>query len=98
MSKKVVIAICMVIAFFLGAIWTDYVPSVAPLVAFLELGIGFGAGFLICKEKANEEISKYKEEINSVSQAHKALTAEFAELKDAAAKVKKTRKPKTEKE
>ena len=37
MSKKVVIAICVVIAFFLGAIWTDYVPSVAPLVAFPDL-------------------------------------------------------------
>ena len=98
MSKKVIIAICMVVAFFLGAIWVDYVPVVAPLVAFLELGVGFAGGFLICKEIANQEFSNYKAEINSVRQAHKAVAEELASVKEATKKVKKSKKTSTNKE
>ena len=66
MNKKVVIAIVMVVAFFLGAIWTDYVPSIAPLVAFLELAVGFGGGYLFFKDKANEEISSCQSTIQKL--------------------------------
>lgn len=97
MNKKIIITICTVVAYFLGALWVDYVPAIAPLVAFLELGVGFAAGFLICKDIANAEFTQYKEEIESVRQAHKAILAERDEIKEVAsatAKIKKTRKPK----
>lgn len=100
MSKKVVIIICALVAFFLGAIWVDYVPVIAPLVAFLELGIGFAAGFLVCKDAANDEFIKYKEEVKSLKQAYEAIKAERNEIKEiekAIVTVKKTRKPKTTK-
>ena len=98
MSKKVVIIICALVAFFLGAIWIDYVPVVAPLVAFLELMIGLAAGFLVCKDIANDEFLKYKEEMKSLKQAYEAVKAERNEIKEvekAIVTVKKTRKPKT---
>ena len=57
MNKKVVIAICAVVAFFLGCIWMDGVPAIGPLVAFLELLVGFAAGFFFTKDLMSQQIS-----------------------------------------
>ena len=76
MNRKVVIAIAMVVAFFLGAIWTDYVPAIAPLVAFLELGIGFGAGYLFCKEALDDEIKSCQSTIQKLLDDNLKLSKE----------------------
>lgn len=76
MDKKVFIIVGAVIAFFAGAIWVDQVPVVASLVAFLEVAVGFGLGLLFKKECTKQEVASYKDEIESLKSAHKALLEE----------------------
>lgn len=62
MNKKVVIVVCAILSFFTGAIWVGIAPSVASIVVFLEVAIGFGLGFLFSKyliaegEKSHKQI------------------------------------------
>lgn len=86
MNKKVVIVICAVLAFFLGAIWMDSSPVIAPLVAFLEVVIGFTAGYLFCKDSANKEFMLYRQEMASLRQAHLAIQEEINKEREAIAK------------
>lgn len=76
MDKKVFIIVGAVIAFFAGAIWVDQVPVVASLVAFLEVAAGFSLGFFFKKECTKKEVTSYKDEIESLKSAHKALLEE----------------------
>lgn len=82
MNKKVVIVICAVLAFFLGAIWMDSSPVIAPLVAFLEVLIGFATGYLFCKEGLMVEINKSVETIQSLLDLNKKLSQENSSLKE----------------
>lgn len=93
MDKKVFIIVGAVLAFFAGAIWVDQVPAVASLVAFLEVAAGFGLGILFKKEYTKQEVASYKDEIESLKSAHKALLEEH-KIKIAAPKrsSKKTEK------
>lgn len=58
MNKKVIIIGSAVLAFFAGAIWASEVPSVATLVAFLEVCAGFGCGFFFNKVLEEEKAAK----------------------------------------
>ena len=81
MNKKVVIVACAIIAFFLGAIWVDYVPVVAPLVAFLELAIGFGAGYLFGKDHLAIQVRGCQDTIQKFMEANLKLSNENNLLK-----------------
>ena len=81
MNKKVVIVACAIIAFFLGAIWVDYVPVVAPLVAFLELAVGFGAGYLFGKDHLAIQVRGCQDTIQKFMEANLKLTNENNRLK-----------------
>ena len=76
MNKKVVIIASAVIAFFAGAIWVSEVPTVATLVAFLEVCAGFGCGFFFKQVLDEEALKKYKEEVESLKAAQKAVAKE----------------------
>ena len=73
MNKKVVIIASAVLAFFGGAIWVSEVPVVATLVAFLEVCAGFGCGFFYHKVLTEEAVVAYKDEIDSLKAAQKAI-------------------------
>lgn len=65
MNKKVVIVVCAILSFFAGAIWVDIVPSVVSLVAFLEVAIGFGLGFLFSKYLIAEGEKNHKQIVSA---------------------------------
>ena len=67
MNKKVVIVVCAILSFFAGAIWVDMAPSVASLVAFLEVAIGFGLGFLFSKYLIAEGEKNHKQIVSAYS-------------------------------
>lgn len=98
MNKKVVIIISAVVAFFAGAIWVNEVPAVAPLVAFLEVGIGFVCGFFYAKFSIMDDVHVYKLEIEDVKDAHKKVLSEKQEEKATKATKTSTKKSKTAKE
>ena len=98
MSKKVVIVICAVIAFFLGAIWIDYVPSIAPLVAFLEVAIGFTGGYFFGKDSLAPQVRGCQDTIQKLMEANLKLSQENNLLKTEAEKEVKKRKSKKKEE
>lgn len=81
MDKKVVIGVCAVIAFFLGAIWVDSCPVVAPLVAFLEVCAGFACGFFFCKSLAKETISSLEEDLAERDKDYNKVRKDLAAYK-----------------
>lgn len=101
MNKKVVIVACAIIAFFLGAIWVDYVPVVAPLVAFLELAVGFGAGYLFSKDRFIIQVRSCQDTIQKLMDANlkridenNLLKDELQSVKDSLKKTKVSKKKK----
>ena len=106
MDKKVVIIICAVLAFFLGAIWVDNCPTFATLVCFLELAIGGIGGFLFKKDVDEKHLDEYVSAINRLTDANLRANEEIATLKSnmvvteekkaTTSSKKKATKPKTE--
>ncbi len=94
MSKKVVIIICALVAFFLGAIWVDYVPVVAPLVAFLELGLGLLGGYFLGKDYLAPQVRGCQDTIQKFMEENIKLSNEINRLKKETEKEVKKRKVK----
>lgn len=80
-SKKMLIAFGGILAFFAGAIWMDYVPVVAPLVAFLEVCAGFACGYFFCKDVMTSEVDKCAETIQKLLDENLKLSKENGLLK-----------------
>lgn len=80
-SKKMLIAFGGILAFFAGAIWMDYVPVVAPLVAFLEVCAGFACGYFFCKGAMTSEVEKCAETIQKLLDENLTLSKENGLLK-----------------
>lgn len=95
MSKKVVIGICAVLAFFLGAIWLDNCPNMGTLVAFLELAVGVAAGFFFSKEMAKKDTEEYVSAIQRLTDANLKASKEIELLKKDAQKEVSVKKKST---
>lgn len=76
MSTKIIIVFSAILALFAGAILISEVPSVATLVAFLEVCAGFGCGFYYSKYITNEELTTVKKENEALKNSLKAATTE----------------------
>lgn len=94
MSRKIVIGLCTVVAFFAGCIFVDNFPVYAPLIIFLVTCAGFACGYLFNKEMIKAAYEVYKNEITSLHYANDALKEELSihkkeieSLKDAQQKV-----------
>lgn len=87
-KKFVFLFIAAVVAFFAGAILTDYFPTFASLFLFLELGIGGVLGFLYHKELTLPKMVNYETELAQLKAAITSLKKEKVEVKKAAKKIK----------
>ena len=74
MSTKVIIIFSAILALFAGAILVSEVPTVATLVAFLEVCAGFGCGFYYSKYITNEELAATKKENEALKNSLKIAT------------------------
>lgn len=95
-SKKMLIAFGGLLAFFAGAVWIDYVPVVAPLVAFLEVCAGFACGYFFMKEAAKTNYEVYEDKIELLQEEVKKY--QEASLKSAVKETKAAPKKKAKTE
>ena len=82
MSRKMIIIVSAVLAFFAGAIWVSEVPVVATLVAFLEVCAGFACGYFFHEARVAEISTAHEEEVMSLKNAVKSAKEELAKKSD----------------
>lgn len=92
-GKRMIICFCGMLAFFGGAVWTDYIPTAGSWVALIEVLLGFLCGYLFYRDVAKEKAVSYQETIQKLLDTNLQLSQENALLKKDVEKPMKARKP-----
>ena len=93
MDKRFIFTVGLIVLAFVGVVVAGEVPVIAPLVAFLEAGIGFTFGFFFHKESDKGLLSGYDSIIESMKEKITALES-TKETKTTSTKTVSSKRPK----